>query len=157
MAVTNCCGLARGWGSSARQTSEGSAAPSAPAWAPDAAGGGSGQGLAGAGEAEKIGARAPKAVGEVRLVIPVVGWFLVFVVSATVVVRSGLSLSRAGDRIAEATGLGRLWVGTILLALATSLPELVTNLSAVRLNAPALAGGTSSGPTCSTRWSWCPW
>ncbi len=98
-----------------------------------------------AGEAEKIGAREPKAVGEVRPVIPLVGWFLVFAASATVVIRSGLSLSRAGDRIAEATGLGRLWVGTILLAIATSLPELVTNLSAVRLNAPALAGGNILG------------
>ncbi len=72
-------------------------------------------------------------------------WVLLFVGSAALVIRSGLSLSKAGDRIADATGLGRLWVGTIFLAIATSLPELVTNLSAVRLNAPALAGGNILG------------
>jgi cation:H+ antiporter len=74
-----------------------------------------------------------------------VGWAALFLVSAGVVVRSGLSLSKAGDHLAEATGLGRLWVGTILLAIATSLPELVTNLAAVRFDAPALAGGNVLG------------
>ncbi|MBC7220427.1 hypothetical protein H5T55_02955 [Candidatus Bipolaricaulota bacterium] len=72
-------------------------------------------------------------------------WSALFLVSATVVVRSGLALSKAGDLLAEKTGLGRLWVGTILLAVATSLPELVTNLAAVRLDAPALAGGNILG------------
>lgn len=73
------------------------------------------------------------------------GWSALFLVSAAVVVRSGLSLSKAGDLLAETTGLGRLWVGTIFLAVATSLPELVTNLAAVRLDAPALAGGNILG------------
>ncbi|GAB4305160.1 MAG: sodium:calcium antiporter [Candidatus Bipolaricaulota bacterium] len=72
-------------------------------------------------------------------------WSALFLVSAAVVVRSGLALSQAGDLLAETTGLGRLWVGTILLAVATSLPELVTNLAAVRLDAPALAGGNVLG------------
>lgn len=75
----------------------------------------------------------------------IAGWALLFVASAAVVIRSGLALSRAGDLLAEQTGLGRLWVGTIFLAVATSLPELVTNLSAVRLDAPALAGGNVLG------------
>ena len=68
-----------------------------------------------------------------------------FLVSAAVVVRSGLSLSKAGDLLADKTGLGRMWVGMILLSIATSLPELVTNLAAVRLEAPALAGGNILG------------
>lgn len=38
-----------------------------------------------------------------------------------------------------------MWVGMILLSIATSLPELVTNLAAVRLEAPALAGGNILG------------
>ena len=75
----------------------------------------------------------------------IAGWALLFVASAAVVIRSGLALSKAGDLLAEQTGLGRLWVGTIFLAVATSLPELVTNLSAVRLDAPALAGGNVLG------------
>lgn len=72
-------------------------------------------------------------------------WALVFLASAAVVIRSGLSLARAGDQLAQITGLGRMWVGTIFLAIATSLPELVTNISAVRLGAPALAGGNILG------------
>lgn len=77
--------------------------------------------------------------------IQALGWGALFLVSAAAVVRSGLSLSKAGDQLADATGLGRMWVGTILLAVATSLPELVTNLAAVRLDAPALAGGNILG------------
>lgn len=73
-----------------------------------------------------------------------VGWAALFIVSAGVV-RSSRSLSKAGDHLTEATGLGRMWVGTILLAVAASLPELVTNLAAVRLDAPALAGGNILG------------
>lgn len=73
------------------------------------------------------------------------GWAGLFLVSAAVVIRSGLALSKAGDLLADQTGLGRLWVGTVFLAIATSLPELVTNLSAVGLDAPALAGGNILG------------
>jgi len=85
------------------------------------------------------------------------GWSALFLVSAAVVIRSGLSLSKAGDLLAERTGLGRLWVGTIFLAIATSLPELVTNLSAVRLDAPALAGGNILGANMLNGWSSSPW
>lgn len=70
---------------------------------------------------------------------------LLFLASAALVVRSGLAMAGAGDVIAERTGLGRLWVGTVLLAVATSLPELVTNIAAVRLDAPELAGGNIFG------------
>lgn len=75
----------------------------------------------------------------------ILGFMALFVVSALIVIRSGITLSRTGDVIAETTGLGRLWVGTIFLAIATSLPELVTNISAVRLDAPKLAGGNILG------------
>lgn len=44
---------------------------------------------------------------------------------------AGWHLSRNGDIIAEKTGMSGSWVGLILLATATSLPELVTGLSAV--------------------------
>ncbi len=75
----------------------------------------------------------------------ILGYGALFLASAALVIRSGLSLAKAGDAIAEGTGLGRLWVGTIFLAIATSLPELVTNISAVRLGAPALAAGNILG------------
>ncbi len=51
-------------------------------------------------------------------------------------------LSQSADVLAEKTGLGRTWVGAILLAGATSLPELATGVSAVLIfNAPDLAAG----------------
>ncbi len=52
---------------------------------------------------------------------------------------------KAGDQLAESSGVGRLWVGTIFLAITTSLPELVTHLSAVGLDAQAPAGGNILG------------
>ncbi len=56
----------------------------------------------------------------------------VFLASAVFVVLAGVALARFGDEIADVTGWGALWVGTILVSIATSLPELVTNITAVR-------------------------
>jgi cation:H+ antiporter len=70
---------------------------------------------------------------------------LVFVASGAVVVLAGTRLARHADAIAEATRLGRLWIGSVLLAAATSLPELTTDVSAVRLGAPDLAVGDLFG------------
>ncbi|GIV97885.1 MAG: sodium/calcium exchanger membrane protein [Herpetosiphonaceae bacterium] len=69
--------------------------------------------------------------------------WLQFVVCATLVVVVGTMLSRYADILAEKTGLGRTWVGAILLAGATSLPELTTGISAVTIlgNADLAAGG----------------
>ena len=61
---------------------------------------------------------------------------VVFLASAAAVWVLGAGLSKYGDALADLTGLGRLFVGSILVALATSLPELSTNISAVRLNPP---------------------
>jgi cation:H+ antiporter len=59
---------------------------------------------------------------------------------------AGWHLSRNGDIIAEKTGLSASWVGLILLATATSLPELVTGLSAVTVaNVPDIAVGNILG------------
>ena len=59
---------------------------------------------------------------------------------------AGVRLSRYGDIIAEKTGLSRGWVGLILLASVTSLPELVTGVSAVTVaNVPDIAVGNILG------------
>lgn len=55
------------------------------------------------------------------------------VVSATVILAAGFFLSRSADAIAVQTGLGASFVGAVLLALSTSLPELSTVISSVRL------------------------
>ncbi len=54
-----------------------------------------------------------------------------FLICAGLVVVVGSLLSRYADILAEKTGLGRSWVGGVLLAGATSLPELTTGISAV--------------------------
>lgn len=68
-----------------------------------------------------------------------------FVVSALVVVLAGTMLARNGDVIAARTRLGGLWVGSVFLAIATSLPELTTDIAAVRLGEPDLAAGDLFG------------
>ncbi len=71
---------------------------------------------------------------------------LVFLVSAAFVVAAGMGLARYGDDLAESTGWGKLWVGTLLVGIATSLPEVVVNVSAVWLeNSPGLALGNVFG------------
>lgn len=64
---------------------------------------------------------------------------LLFLGSAALVILSGVYLARFGDALADLTGWGHLWVGTILVAVATSLPELTVNIFAVRIGAPELA------------------
>lgn len=67
---------------------------------------------------------------------------LQIVVCVVLVFIVGRQLSRSADVLAEKSGLGRTWVGAILLAGATSLPELTTGVSAiVVLNEPDLAAG----------------
>lgn len=70
---------------------------------------------------------------------------LTFLASGVVVVLAGTALARYADTIAEITKLGRLWVGALLLASATSLPELTTDIFAVRLGATDLAVGDLFG------------
>jgi cation:H+ antiporter len=72
--------------------------------------------------------------------------WLEFGLCAVLLIGAATLLSRYGDMLAEKTGLGRVWVGGILLAGVTSLPELVSGVSAVAwLNAPNLAAGAILG------------
>ncbi len=74
-------------------------------------------------------------------------WTIVgFLSCAALIVFSGSRLSYYGDRIAELTGWGRAWLGLILMAAVTSLPELLTGISAVTVvKAPDLAAGDVFG------------
>lgn len=54
-------------------------------------------------------------------------------------------LARQADIIAAETGLGRLWIGTTLLAASTSLPELLTSLNAGLLEEPDIGAGDLLG------------
>lgn len=57
--------------------------------------------------------------------------WLGFIVCTSVIFYSGTRLSKYGDIIAEKSGLGRTWIGVVLMASVTSLPELVTGISSV--------------------------
>ena len=71
--------------------------------------------------------------------------WLAFVISAGVIVYAGSRLSKYGDRLADDTGLGGLWIGVVLMAGATSLPEVLTTVSAALLDAPDIAVGDLLG------------
>lgn len=69
-----------------------------------------------------------------------------FLLGIVIILFAGTKLARYGDAIAEKTGLGRLWVGLLLLAAITSIPEIVTGVSSVALvGLPDLAMGTLFG------------
>ncbi len=69
-----------------------------------------------------------------------------FLVCAAIIIFSGTKLSYYGDKIAELTGLGKAWIGLILMASVTSLPELVTGISSVAIiKSPDLAAGDIFG------------
>jgi cation:H+ antiporter len=69
-----------------------------------------------------------------------------FVAAAAVILVAGMRLSRYGDIIAEKTGLGGTWVGLVMLATVTSVPELVTGASAILIvGAPDIAAGDAIG------------
>ncbi|MFZ5857279.1 MAG: sodium:calcium antiporter [Chloroflexota bacterium] len=69
-----------------------------------------------------------------------------FILCAAAIVWVANYLSKYGDVIAEKTGFGRAWIGAILIAGVTSLPELASGISAVVwLDAPNLAAGAVLG------------
>jgi cation:H+ antiporter len=68
-----------------------------------------------------------------------------FAVSAGAILVAGTVLTRCADAIADRTKLGRLLVGSIFLAGATSLPELLVDLNAIAQGSPDLAVGDLMG------------
>lgn len=69
-----------------------------------------------------------------------------FALCAALIAVTGRRLSLYGDVIAEKTGMGGTWIGLILLATVTSLPELITGASAVTLaDQPDIAVGNVLG------------
>jgi cation:H+ antiporter len=72
--------------------------------------------------------------------------WLQYLACLAIILFAGTRLARYGDAIAEKTGLSGLWIGLILLAAITSVPELVTSISSVALvGLPDLAMGTLIG------------
>jgi len=69
-----------------------------------------------------------------------------FILCILIIFFSGRKVAKYGDIIAEKTGLGGVWIGLVLIAMLTSLPELFTGVSAIRLvDAPDLTIGDLLG------------
>ncbi len=68
-----------------------------------------------------------------------------FFASGLVIIVAAIQLARYGDVIALRTRLGGMFVGTLLLAGATSLPELLTSINAIEQGEPGLTVGNVFG------------
>ena len=92
------------------------------------------------GQSEHTGAKEIPS-GTPRLWVGIVG----FLVAAGVLIVVTPMLVSTSTEIAEVTGLGTTFVGPTLVALVTSLPELVTTISAIRIGASDMAIGNLFG------------
>ena len=72
-------------------------------------------------------------------------WLGLFALMSAIIIGAGVLLAKAGDRIADVTGLGGLLIGMVLVAAATSLPEIAVAVSAVVEGSPDLAIGNLLG------------
>ena len=65
--------------------------------------------------------------------------YFVFAISAAFIIGAGIWLAAIGDEIALVTGWGQSFVGSLLLAFTTSLPEITVSFAAMRMGATDLA------------------
>jgi cation:H+ antiporter len=70
---------------------------------------------------------------------------LLTLLAALVILAAGFTLTRTAEAIAEQTEIGSQIIGLVLLAFATSLPELSSAIAAVRLRQPGMAMGDVFG------------
>jgi cation:H+ antiporter len=71
--------------------------------------------------------------------------WLTFILSSAILVVAAVKLAQYGDVIAVRTRLGGMFIGVLLLAGATSLPEMLTMLNSFRAQTPGLAAGNMFG------------
>jgi cation:H+ antiporter len=71
--------------------------------------------------------------------------WVIFIISAVLIVIAATQLAKYGDVIAIRTRLGGMFIGVLLLAGATSLPELLTTISSLAQDVPDLAAGNLMG------------
>ena len=71
--------------------------------------------------------------------------FGLFFFFAFVIVVSGLVMSKSADSIAVSSGLGQSFVGSFMLAVVTSLPEMAACFAALRIGAVNMAFGNLMG------------
>lgn len=69
------------------------------------------------------------------------GVWVLFLAATGIMVLAAMRLAEYGDIIGARTGAGGLFIGSLLLAGATSLPELLTGINSVLQNSPNLSAG----------------
>lgn len=70
--------------------------------------------------------------------LPLLANLLLFAVAASAIWLAGTRLSRYADAISDRMRIGKAFMGLVFLALATSLPEVVTTITAALENVPQL-------------------
>lgn len=70
------------------------------------------------------------------------GWYTLY---ALIIIAAALFLPHFAEQIAEQTGLGKSFVGTLFLAVSTSLPEIAVSIAAVRMGSIDLSVGNLLG------------
>ena len=79
-------------------------------------------------------------------------YLALFALMSAIIIGAGVLLAKSGDRIADITGLGGLLIGMVLVAAATSLPEIAVAVSAVVVeDSPDLAIGNLLGSSMANR------
>lgn len=68
-----------------------------------------------------------------------------FLIAAIIIIFTAMKLAQIANSLADLTGWGTTFMGTIFLAIITSLPELVTALAAIKIKAYDLAVGIVLG------------
>jgi cation:H+ antiporter len=68
-----------------------------------------------------------------------------YTLSSVVIILAAINLADAAETLAEVTGFGRTVMGSFLLAISTSLPELVTTTTAARMGLLDMAVGNILG------------
>lgn len=70
---------------------------------------------------------------------------LEFLASAAIIIASGIGMARTADALSRVTGMGHFLAGALLVAIATSLPDLLFGINAVRNGWVDLAVGDLLG------------
>jgi cation:H+ antiporter len=73
--------------------------------------------------------------------------YALFGFNALLIVAAAIYLPHIGEKIAAGTGLGQTFVGSVLIAFSTTLPELVVSISALMIGAADMAVGNLFGST----------
>jgi cation:H+ antiporter len=71
--------------------------------------------------------------------------YQMYILNAALTIGAATYLPFLGERLAEVTGLGQSFVGSVFIALSTSLPEVVVSIAALKMGAVDMAFGNIFG------------